>query len=43
VTAEYRSKTAMNAFLIYGCGGGCTQGDQYNAFLKSDIFLAMPI
>jgi opacity protein-like surface antigen len=40
VTAEYRAKTALNAFLMYSCGGGCVLGDQYNAFLKSDIFLA---
>jgi opacity protein-like surface antigen len=40
VTAEYRTKSALNAFLIYDCGGGCTAGDQYNAFLKSTIFLA---
>ena len=43
-TAEYRAKTAFNAFLIYSCATptnpGCTAGDQYNAFLKSDIFLA---
>jgi len=38
-TAEYRSKAAVNAFGIYTFNGG-TFGDQYNAFLKSDIFLA---
>ena len=38
-TAEYRSKSAINAFGIYSFGGG-TFGDQYNAFLKSDVFLA---
>src|SRR5271163_1056425 len=40
VTAEYRTKSALNAFLMYNCGGGCVLGDQYNAFLKSDVFLA---
>lgn len=44
VTAEYRARTPFNAFLIYSCGTpgnpGCTAGDQYNAFVKSDIFLA---
>jgi opacity protein-like surface antigen len=40
VTAEYRTKSSFNAFLTYDCGGGCVQGDQYNAFIKSDIFLA---
>ena len=39
VTGEYRTKSAINAFGIYSFGGG-TFGDQYNAFLKSDIFLA---
>jgi opacity protein-like surface antigen len=39
VTAEYRTKSAINAFGIYTSGGG-TFGDQYNAFLKSTIFLA---
>ena len=38
VTAEYRSKTAFNGFIIYNYNG--VFGDQYNAFLKSDIFLA---
>jgi opacity protein-like surface antigen len=40
VTAEYRTKSTFNAFIMYDCGGGCVQGDQYNGFLKSDIFLA---
>jgi opacity protein-like surface antigen len=41
VTAEYRAKTSFNAFLTYACSpAGCVQGDQYNAFVKSDIFLA---
>lgn len=40
VTAEYRTKSALNGFLMYGCGGGCVAGDQYNAFLKSEVFLA---
>jgi opacity protein-like surface antigen len=39
VTAEYRSRTPINAYGIYTLGGG-TFGDQYNAFLQSDIFLA---
>jgi opacity protein-like surface antigen len=38
-TAEYRTKSAINAFGTYTFGGG-TFGDQYNAFLKSDVFLA---
>jgi opacity protein-like surface antigen len=38
-TAEYRSRSAVNAFGTYTFNGG-TFGDQYNAFLKSDIFLA---
>jgi opacity protein-like surface antigen len=38
VTAEYRSKSAFNGFIIYNFNG--VYGDQYNAFLKSDIFLA---
>jgi opacity protein-like surface antigen len=38
LTAEYRAKTAFNAFLTYSNNG--VFGDQYNAFLKSDIFLA---
>lgn len=39
VTAEYRTKSAINAFGTYTDGGG-TFGDQYNAFLRSEIFLA---
>ena len=39
VTGEYRSKAAINAFGIYSFGGGVF-GDQYNAFLKSTVFLA---
>ena len=39
VTAEYRTRAAVNAFGIYTFGGG-TFGDQYNAFLKTDVFLA---
>ena len=39
VTAEYRTRAAVNAFGIYTYGGG-TFGDQYNAFLKTDVFLA---
>jgi opacity protein-like surface antigen len=38
VTAEYRNKTPFNAFLTYSFNG--VFGDQYNAFVKSDIFLA---
>jgi len=41
VTAEYRTKSAFNGFIMYSCSSsGCVAGDQYNAFLKSDIFLA---
>lgn len=39
VTAEYRTRAAVNAFGIYTYNGG-TFGDQYNAFLKTDVFLA---
>ncbi len=39
VTAEYRTRAAVNAFGIYTFGGGAF-GDQYKAFLKSDVFLA---
>jgi len=39
VTTEYRTKSAINAFGTYTFNGG-TFGDKYNAFLKSDIFLA---
>lgn len=39
VTAEYRTKSAINAFGTYTFGGGLF-GDQYNAFLKSTVFLA---
>jgi opacity protein-like surface antigen len=39
VTAEYRAKTPFNAFITYNLTGGVF-GDQYNAFVKSDIFLA---
>jgi opacity protein-like surface antigen len=39
VTAEYRTKTAVNAFIIYQYNGG-TFGDQYNAFLNSTVVLA---
>ena len=38
VTAEYRARTPFNAFLIYQSGG--VFGDQYNASIRSDIFLA---
>ncbi len=38
VTAEYRAKTSFNGFIIYNYNG--VFGDQYNAFVKSDIFLA---
>jgi opacity protein-like surface antigen len=44
VTAEYRTKAAVNAFGIYSLpqpgGGTGVFGDQYNAFLKSTVFLA---
>jgi opacity protein-like surface antigen len=39
VTAEYRTKSAINAFGLYNQGGG-TYGDQYNAFLSSTIVMA---
>ena len=39
ITGEYRARSAINAFGTYTFGGG-TFGDQYNAFLKSDVFLA---
>jgi opacity protein-like surface antigen len=38
VTAEYRTKSAFNAFIAYVYSG--TAVDTYQAFLKSDIFLA---
>jgi opacity protein-like surface antigen len=40
VTGEYRTKSGFNAFIMYDCGGTCVAGDQYNAFLKSEVFLA---
>jgi len=44
VTAQYRSRTAVNAFGTYSLpqpGGGIgVFGDQYQAFLKSVVFLA---
>jgi opacity protein-like surface antigen len=40
VTAEYRSKSAINAFGTFTCGGGCVEGDQFTASLKSTIVLA---
>jgi opacity protein-like surface antigen len=39
VTAEYRSKAAINAYGSYTFGGG-TFLDNYTAFLKSTVFLA---
>jgi opacity protein-like surface antigen len=39
VTAEYRSKAAINAFGTYTFNGG-TFGDQYTAHLKSIVVLA---
>jgi opacity protein-like surface antigen len=39
VTAEYRTRTAVNAFGTYTLGGA-TFGDQYNGFLRSTVFLA---
>jgi opacity protein-like surface antigen len=39
VTAEYRSKAAVNFFGLYNQGGG-TFGDQYQGFLQSAVFLA---
>jgi opacity protein-like surface antigen len=39
VTAEYRSKSPFYGFITYQNGAGAA-GDQYNAFVKSDIFLA---
>jgi opacity protein-like surface antigen len=38
-TAEYRTKSAVNAFLTYQYNGGVF-GDQYQGFLQSVVFLA---
>ncbi len=40
ITAEYRSKAAINAFGTFTCGGGCVNGDQFTANLRSTILLA---
>jgi opacity protein-like surface antigen len=39
VTAEYRTKAAVNAFGTYSLAGGAVFGDQYTAALKSTVFL----
>jgi opacity protein-like surface antigen len=40
VTGEYRTKSALNAFGSYTNGGGGTDIDTYQGFLRSTVFLA---